>query len=338
MVASGYGAVDKVSKSGDTMTGQLVVPDVSVSGLTGMTAASRYVGAIASGTPGSGTFVTGDWGISQTGQVIICTAGGTPGTWVVGGGGMSNPMTTLGDVLYENATPAAARLAGNTTTTKKYLTQTGTGSASAAPAWGTIAAADVPTLNQNTSGTAGNITGVAAIANGGTGQATAYAAAVALGVPVAIARGSVTLANSTTVTNIAVGSVPGNDPITDAIYRIRCWGLFSTTGSPSLTFSLAWGATTLIAGPAVGMGTGVSNQQFYCDAEVHFTSTTQCASIMNMTFSIVALGFNSASSYIDQAATQTVTVTPAQNFAFTAKWSAASASNTLTSRYLVQRV
>lgn len=58
--------------------------------------------------------------------------------------GMSNPMTTLGDLIYENATPAAARLAGSTSATKQFLTQTGTGSASAAPAWGTIAGGDLP--------------------------------------------------------------------------------------------------------------------------------------------------------------------------------------------------
>jgi hypothetical protein len=61
-----------------------------------------------------------------------------------GGGGFANPMTTLGDLMFENATPAAARLAGNATAAKQFLTQTGTGSVSAAPAWGTIAAGDVP--------------------------------------------------------------------------------------------------------------------------------------------------------------------------------------------------
>lgn len=35
--------------------------------------------------------------------------------------GMVNPMTTLGDILYEDATPTAARLAGNITTTKQFL-------------------------------------------------------------------------------------------------------------------------------------------------------------------------------------------------------------------------
>jgi hypothetical protein len=49
--------------------------------LTGATAASRYVGATASGAPASGTFSTGDFVIDQTGKVWICTAGGTPGTW-----------------------------------------------------------------------------------------------------------------------------------------------------------------------------------------------------------------------------------------------------------------
>ena len=61
-------------------------------------------------------------------------------------------LTTLGDMLYENSTPAPARLAGNTSGTKNFLTQTGTGSASAAPAWGTIAAADLPAATGSAQG------------------------------------------------------------------------------------------------------------------------------------------------------------------------------------------
>jgi hypothetical protein len=57
---------------------------------------------------------------------------------------MSNPMTTLGDIIYEDATPTAVRLAGNTTTTRKFLRQTGTGSVSAAPAWDTLQDGDMP--------------------------------------------------------------------------------------------------------------------------------------------------------------------------------------------------
>lgn len=78
-------------------------------------------------------------------------------TWetVTGGGGMTNPMTTLGDIIYENAAPTPARLAGNTTTTQKYLTQTGTGAISAVPAWFTFDLNNLLTVSDgiNISGT-----------------------------------------------------------------------------------------------------------------------------------------------------------------------------------------
>jgi hypothetical protein len=48
---------------------------------------------------------------------------------------MSNPMTTLGDIIYGGASGAPTRLAGNTIAQRKFLTQTGTGSVSAAPEW-----------------------------------------------------------------------------------------------------------------------------------------------------------------------------------------------------------
>ena len=51
---------------------------------------------------------------------------------------------------------------------------------SGAPTFRLIVAGDIPTLNQNTTGTAGNVTGVIAIVNGGTGQTTANAAFNAL--------------------------------------------------------------------------------------------------------------------------------------------------------------
>jgi hypothetical protein len=65
---------------------------------------------------------------------------------------MANPMTTLGDVIYGGASGAATRLAGNTTTTKKYLQQTGDGSASAAPVWATIAFSELTSKPTTISG------------------------------------------------------------------------------------------------------------------------------------------------------------------------------------------
>lgn len=60
---------------------QAYYPTWAVSGLAGALQASRYIGAVATGTPGSGTFGVGDWGIVQTGGIIVCTVAGSPGTW-----------------------------------------------------------------------------------------------------------------------------------------------------------------------------------------------------------------------------------------------------------------
>ena len=105
-------------------------------------------------------------------QVLTATSG-SAATWQNPSSGFANPMTTQGDLIYENATPAPARLAGPTSATKQYLQSTGTGAAPQNPAWGTIAAGDVPTLNQNTTGTAASVTGTVPTTNGGTGAGTA---------------------------------------------------------------------------------------------------------------------------------------------------------------------
>jgi hypothetical protein len=52
-------------------------------------------------------------------------------------------MGVLGDILYRAAS-VWDNLAGNITTTRKFLRQTGTGAVSAAPAWDTIQAGDLP--------------------------------------------------------------------------------------------------------------------------------------------------------------------------------------------------
>lgn len=68
----------------------------------------------------------------------------TPNLLSVSHGDTVAHTPVLGDMIYANGTPAWTALAGNTTATKQFLTQTGTGSVSAAPSWGTIANADVP--------------------------------------------------------------------------------------------------------------------------------------------------------------------------------------------------
>lgn len=75
----------------------------------------------------------------------------------VGGNGLST--ATLGDIRYGSGTNTLAALAGNTTSTLNVLTQTGTGTVSAAPAWtastgtGNVVLATSPTLTTPALGT-----------------------------------------------------------------------------------------------------------------------------------------------------------------------------------------
>lgn len=63
------------------------------------------------------------------------------------GGGTAQSSWTLGDLLYASAANTLSKLAGNTTTTRKFLRQTGDGAASAAPAWDTVTKTDVGLSN-----------------------------------------------------------------------------------------------------------------------------------------------------------------------------------------------
>lgn len=85
-----------------------VMPTVKASGLTGATAASRYVGGTTSGAPTSGTFLTGDWVTSADGRVYVCTAGGTPGTWTISTGINVQDWSSSG--TWVNPSPTIPRL------------------------------------------------------------------------------------------------------------------------------------------------------------------------------------------------------------------------------------
>lgn len=58
-------------------------------------------------------------------------------------GGTAQSTYTLGDTLYSSGANTLAKLSGNITTVKQFLSQTGTGVVSAAPVWSTISGGDI---------------------------------------------------------------------------------------------------------------------------------------------------------------------------------------------------
>ena len=107
-----------------------------------------------------GSQVTGDiaGNAANVNGVVAILHGGTGQTTANAAFNALSPMTTLGDIIYENATPAAARLPGNTTAAREFLTSQGTGTLANAPTWSSLVSGDIPNNAANTSGTAANIT------------------------------------------------------------------------------------------------------------------------------------------------------------------------------------
>ena len=118
---------------------------------------------------------------SQTGNAgKYLTTDGTNTSWatVAGGGSVTAVTGTSPVVSSGGTTPAISLASGYGDTQNPYASKTANnflaapnGSAGV-PTFRALAAADVPTLNQNTTGTASNVTGIVAVANGGSGTAT----------------------------------------------------------------------------------------------------------------------------------------------------------------------
>ena len=134
------------------------------------------------GTPASGvaTNITGLPIVAGTTGTLSVARGGTGVTAKTGTG---NVVLSTSPTLTTPAlgTPSALVLtnATGTLTSPTFVTP-----ALGTPASGTLTNCTFPTLNQNTTGTASNVTGTVAVSTGGTGSTTASAARTALGVEI----------------------------------------------------------------------------------------------------------------------------------------------------------
>lgn len=105
---SGAGAGSVVPVVNVNLSGLLSAPMMQSTGLTGATAVARWVGATSSGAPVSGTFSKGDFITTLDGKIFICTAAGSPGTWV-----QPAPALTFGSAS-DIQSLASAAVAGST--------------------------------------------------------------------------------------------------------------------------------------------------------------------------------------------------------------------------------
>jgi hypothetical protein len=153
------------------------------------------------------------------------------------------------------ATPAISLSAGYGDTLNPYASKTANfvlaapDGTAGVPTFRAVVAADIPTLNQNTTGTASNVTGTVAIANGGTGQTTANTAFNALAPSQTSNSGKYLTTNGTDTSwdTVVSGASISNDTST----ATNVFPLFAsaTTGVPTTIFT---GNTKLLYKPSTG--------------------------------------------------------------------------------------
>jgi hypothetical protein len=267
-------------------------------------------GAVAATNGGTGTttVTTGDllygsgtntWGKLTAGagyKSLVMNAGGTnvewnavalnqsgavSGTLPTGNGGTGLTTYTLGDIIYSSATNTLTKLAGNTTTTKTFLVQTGAGGGvSAAPEWGSVAAADVSGLAPSattdttnaaniTSGTLpvarlnGSYTGITGVGTlaAGTWNGSVIAAAYGGTGQSSYAVGDLLYADTSTSLAKLADVATGNALISGGVGTAPSWGKIGLTTHISGTLAVANGGTgaTDAATARANLGAGTGN-------------------------------------------------------------------------------
>jgi hypothetical protein len=248
--------------------------------------AATFRTAIGAGT-GGGSVTS----VSGTGTVNGITLSGTvtsSGSLTLGGtlSGVSLTTQVTGTLPLANggtgqtSAQAAINSLAGAVTSGQYLRGNGTNVVMSA-----IQAADVPTLNQNTTGTASNVTGTVAVANGGTGSTTAGGARTNLGATT-VGANFFTLTNPTAVTfprinadntvsaldaatfRSAIGAGTGSGTVTSVATSGSVNGITLTGGTITSTGTITLGGTlsgvsltTQVTGtlPVANGGTGVTS-------------------------------------------------------------------------------
>jgi hypothetical protein len=222
-------------------------------GGTGQTTAAAAFNALSPITS-TGDLIIGNGTNSATRLPISATAGyvltsnGSTATWAASTGGVTSVGATAPVASSGGATPTISLNTAYGDTLNPYASKTANfvlaapNGTAGVPTFRAIVAADIPTLNQNTTGTAGGLSSTLAVSSGGTGQTTYTDGQLLIGNSTGntLTKATLTAGTNITITNsaggitIAAAGGGGSGTVT-SVGQTFTGGIVSVTGSPITT-------------------------------------------------------------------------------------------------------
>jgi hypothetical protein len=191
--------------------------------------------------------------IGATGTVTSVSGTGTVSGLSLSGTVTSSGSLTLGGTLAVSPSDFAAQTANSFLAAPNGST--------GVPTFRAVVAADIPTLNQNTTGTAANVTGIVAVNNGGTGTGT----------PNLVAGTNVTITGTWPNQTINAAGGSGSGTVTSVAATVPSF--LTVSGSPittSGTLAISYSGTAL---PVANGGTGTTTPSLVAGANVTISGT-----------------------------------------------------------------
>lgn len=140
------------------------------------------------------------------------------------------------------------------------------------------------------------------------------------------------VANTVTETPLQTLQLDAGEVVAGSVYEFKGWGVYSTTGTPTVIFGIKLGGvagTLLVATPAVTTVTGAANTPFAFEGTVNFHSNVAAVAKIKVDLATVTTDLDATVDLATSNGEVAVVTTTAKTLGVDLTWGTASASNTL---------